>query len=102
MKLNHFEKIIKRLEAGYKIKNIFYLFIIIILMKINKFKKKRLILGPKVKSLIGLFKLIISILVISHLFACIWILVHRLEYMKDPDTTTWLTRLEILDLVWWK
>lgn len=50
-------------------------------------------------NLISLIKLIFGVLVLSHLFACIW---HYIGFVNLGDEETWLTANQLASEVWWK
>lgn len=50
-------------------------------------------------NLITLIKLIFGVLVLSHIFACVW---HYISYMNPFEDTTWLTYYNLSNEIWWK
>ena len=73
-------------------------------LKIKKFSRisnklmERWMLGQNLRNSISLIKLLLSVLMISHVFACIWVFIGREE--KLYGKYSWLEAKQIDDAVW--
>jgi hypothetical protein len=56
----------------------------------------RFLLGNNVKNILNLIKLFGIILIVNHIFACIWIKIHYLQINRNGlDSVTWLNNLDL-------
>jgi hypothetical protein len=61
--------------------------------------EERWSLYPKFNNGLKLFKLLVLILIVNHLFSCAWIYVGEVHKM-DPEENSWIKRYELVDASW--
>ena len=52
----------------------------------------RWILGTKLRTILNLIQLLITIIMVAHVFACIWIFIHYYQQAYWPSETTWIVQ----------
>ena len=83
--LGCFSLIVNYKGANISDRNVNNFILMLYFLKVNHFSiiakrlEQRFLLGPRARNVLQLLKLLLTILIISHIYACVWIYVAREE-----------------------